>query len=344
MLRAYPIVQVVLLTGLLGTTPFRAPRVVAQPQPVQLSAATCRSDDEIPEKDRDAVDGAAMRFVRNALGAHPEAAYSAYTPEAKSSVSSEQFVAGVQQYLQRMAPFRNLHITHRYLARVSGGNQQQNVMCGNLSNANSRVAVAVKPGPAQAYVVMEAETLNNSWAFVVWLLPEQADWQVQFFQPTISAMVGKDAADLEKMAASEKQKGHNLNSSILLVAAMQLAGRGPFLQLGIQQEIQEELRNAQVPRDLQGPPPFNWRFGSAAFKVLNIGPIGVGGKIYLNIDHEIEPWNDDKVADKKNHELIEDFAKAYPEYKSAFAGLVVRAHERGGNRGFGTVSENEKGQ
>jgi len=67
----------------------------------------------------------------------------------------------------------------------------------------------------------------------------------------------------------------------------------------------------------------------------------VSQKVYLKIDHEIEPWATDKDADKKNHELISAFSSSYPEYKHTFAGLVVTAHERGGMRGYGTVSEND---
>jgi hypothetical protein len=50
----------------------------------------------------------------------------------------------------------------------------------------------------------------------------------------------------------------------------------------------------------------------------------------------------DEEADQKNRDLIAAFGRAYPEYRDAFAGLVFRAHERGGNRGFGTVDENQK--
>jgi len=100
----------------------------------------------------------------------------------------------------------------------------------------------------------------------------------------------------------------------------------------------------EVPRPhvLQGRPPFIWNFDKSTFKVLNVGPTGIGGKIYLVVDHEIAPWAEDKEADRENRNLMAEFAKAYPEYKEAFAGLVVRAHERGGPRGFGTVEENQK--
>lgn len=76
--------------------------------------------------------------------------------------------------------------------------------------------------------------------------------------------------------------------------------------------------------------------------MLNVGPIGVSEKIYLLVDHEIEAWAQDKEADRKNRDLITGFVKAYPEYREVFAGMVARAHERGGNRGFGTVEQNQK--
>jgi hypothetical protein len=67
----------------------------------------------------------------------------------------------------------------------------------------------------------------------------------------------------------------------------------------------------------------------------------VSQKVYLKIDHETEPWATDKDADKKNRELISAFAISYPEFRHAFAGVIVTAHEHGGSRGFGTVSEND---
>jgi hypothetical protein len=246
-----------------------------------------------------------------------------------------------KQDIQPMGPFKDLRVAHTYLAKVTGGSQEQRVICGNVSSPEGWVAVNAKPGLAQAHVIVEAQTLNNSWAFVIWLLPEQGNWHVQYAHATATAMVGKTAEDLQRMAESEKQKNHHFNAYILSQAALQLAARGPFFQLGIQPEIQKGLENLQAPSDLQGRPPFDWHLGQSSFKVLNVGPIGVSQKLYLQMDHEIEPWVDNKDADRKNHDLISAFAKAYPEYKDAFAGLVVRAHERGGSRGFGTVSEND---
>jgi hypothetical protein len=310
-------------------------------QSIQPFVTSCGTDDEISSKQRAGVNQIAMDFVQNALGPNPETAYSTFTAEAKRNLDSEKFVAMFKQGIQRMGPFKNLHVAHTYLAKVTGGSQEQRVICGNLSSPEGWVAVNVKPGPAQVHLIVEAQTVNNTWAFVLWLLPEQGNWHVQYFQVMASAMVGKTAEDLHRMAESERQKNHNFNAYVLYAAASQLAARGPFFQLGIQPDIQNGLENLKAPRDLQGHPPFVWQSGQSSFKVLNVGPIGVAQKLYLQVDHEIEPWANDKDADKINHDLISAFARAYPEYKDVFAGLVVRAHEHGGNRGFGTVFEND---
>jgi hypothetical protein len=317
-----------------------APGCNSHSQSLQPFLATCKTDAEVSENDLAAVNKVAIEFVQDALGPNPETAYSIFTAEAKGSVNSEKFVAMFKQGIQPNGPYKNLHVAHTYLAQVTGGTREQRVVCGNLSSPEGWVAVNAKPGPAQAHVIVEAQTLNNTWAFVTWLLPEQGNWHVQYTQATITAMVGKNAEDLQRLAESEMHENHNFNAYILYAASSQLAARGPFLQLGIQPEIQKSLETLKPPPILQGQPPFNWQLGKLSFKVLNVGPIGVSQNIYLKIDHEIEPWASDKDADKKNHELISAFSSSYPEYKHAFAGIVVTAHERGGIRGYGTVSEN----
>ena len=310
-------------------------------QSFQPFMASCKTDAEISQNELAAVDKVAIDFVQAALGPNPEAAYSMFTADAKSNVNSEKFVAAFKQGIQRNGPFKDVRPAHTYFAQVTGGTQEQRVVCGNLARPENWVAVSAKSGQTQAHVIVEAQTLNNTWAFVTWLLHEQGNWHVQYTQATITAIVGKNAEDLQRMAESEMHENHNFNAYILYAAASQLAARGPFFQLGIQPEIQNSLETLKPPPILQGQPPFNWQLGKLSFKVLNVGPIGVSQNIYLKIDHEIEPWAIDKDADKKNHELIAAFSSSYPEYRHAFAGLVVTAHERGGMRGYGTVSEND---
>jgi hypothetical protein len=319
-----------------------SPLVVSCQTSLQPFAGSCKADNEISAKDRETIGQVALKFVQDALGPDPSAAYATFTADAKGNVPLEQFVSGFQNGIKPMGPYKDLRVTHAYLGKVTGGTQEQRVVCGNLSNPEGWVAVNVKTGPAEAHAIVEGQTINNTIDFVIWLIPEQGTWRVQYIHYANARMVGKSAEDLRKMAMAESAKQHGFNAFILYAAALQLTDRGPFFQLGIRPDIEKEMGEIPRPRNLQEQAPFIWTFDGSAFKVLNVGPIGVGGKIYLLVDHQIEPWAQDTEADKKNRALMAGFSKAYPEYKDAFAGLVVRAHERGGNRGFGTVDQNQK--
>lgn len=311
-------------------------------QEIRPFVTTCAADGEASTKERETVDQLALQFVQNALGPDPSTAYAAFTSDAREKVPSQQFVAAFQNAIKPMGPFKDLRAEHTYIAKVTGGNQEQRVVCGNIAKPEGWVAVSVKPGPAEAYVIVEGETVNNTVVFVVWLIPEQGKWHVQYVQYAVAKMVGKSAEDLRNMAEVENQKRHDFNAFVLYTAALQLADRGPFLQLGIRTELEKKIGQIERPTKLQGQLPFVWNFGKSTFTVLNVGPMGIGRNIYLLLDHEIEPWTEDKEAEAKNRNLIAAFAQSNPEYKEAFAGLIVRAHERGGTRGFGTVEENQK--
>lgn len=309
---------------------------------LQPFVTTCKADEEISAKNREAIGEVVLKFVQDAIGSSPSAAYALFTQDAKTTVPEESFVNSFQGGIKPMGPFRDLRVVHTYIARVTGGTQSQRVVCGNLSSLSTWVSVNVKPGPAEAYAVIEGKTVNNTVAFILWLITQDDKWRVQYVQYAITSMVGKSSEDLQKMAVAENERHHNLNAFLLYATALQLSDRGPFFQLGVRPEIEQALQAVQRPTILQGQAPFVWNFEKSTFKVLNVGLIGVGGQVYLEIDHEIEPWKADGEADQINRELIARFAKVYPEYREAFAGLVVRAHERGGNRGYGTVDPNQK--
>lgn len=328
---------------LLASATLLAPERGYSAQSAQQPVSSCLVDAQIPAKDLAAIDRAAIEFVQAALSAKPETAYANFTAEAKAGITPENFAAVFKQAIQPMGPFINLHAAHTYLAQLSGNTQEQQVICGNRANAQSWVGVNTKPGLAQAHVLVEAETPNNTWAFVLWLLPEQGNWRVQYSQAMATTTVGKNVVELEHLAAVELQAHRNFNAYILYAAALQLAVRGPFLQLGIQPEIRKNLDSLKPPMNLQGGPPFDWQLGQKTYKVLNVGPIGISESIYLLIDHQMETWADDKVADAENRELIAAFSKAYPEYRQVFAGIMVRAHAREGIQSFSTVVANGGG-
>src|SRR5215831_6618041 len=102
--------------------------------PLQPFTSSCQANEQIASKDRDAVSGLALKFVQDALGPDPAVAYATFTGDAKGNVSLEQFVSGFQNGVKPLGPFKDLRVVESYVAKVTGGSQEQRVVCGNLSN------------------------------------------------------------------------------------------------------------------------------------------------------------------------------------------------------------------
>jgi hypothetical protein len=303
--------------------------------------ASCSTDNEIAAEQRAEIEAVALGFVRNMVGTAPLAAYLSFTAAAKQATASDKFVALVKQAVQPLGPFSNLRIAQTHLLKSLGAGDGARMLCGISLRPEDRVTVTVKPAAEQAHVLVEAQTRNNGFTFALWLIADLG-WNVESFHIQMSSMVGKTAQDILALARTERQDKHGFNATILYATANQMAYRGPNLQLSIDSEIKKEISTLQVPPELQGNPPFAWKLGDDSFKVLNVGLIGVGGKIYLAITQEVAPWAADQDADQRNRALISDFIRAIPEYAKVFAGLVVGASESGGHRLFRTVHENDR--
>lgn len=301
--------------------------------------SSCAESEKIATSKRGAIEEAALSFTRAALGNDMDAAYDQFTAEAQQNLTREQFRGTVQQVLQPLGSFKNLRVQHTYFVHLVGTSPQR-IICGDdISSPQGWVAVAAKDVPEQGHVLVEGQALNNAWVFAVWLIPEQGKWRVQSFYANASTLADKSAEDIWALARAEKARGHSLNAAVLWAAATALASRGPNFQLGILPTIQEEMQQLSVPQELQGQPPFLWKAGEKAFRVLMVGPIAIGGKIYLVIDHEVQPWINDEQVEGWNRELMRYVVGRFPEYSEIFAGLLIRGREQGSNRLFGTVKE-----
>src|ERR1700680_81222 len=254
---------------------------------VGVQAPHCAIDAEIPTSDRGAVEHAAMEFVTDVLGSHPDAAYGLMTREGQTKVTLAQFAAALQAHVLSMAPFDNVHVTNTYFVNVLGGTQIQAVICGDVIRNKTWVAVAAKAVPKQAHVVVAAHTRNYDWAFVLWLIPEQSVWRVQNFYAGFTTTAGRTADQLWTMAQEQNQKGHLFNANLLYTAAHALAARGPSFQLGMSPDLEKDISQFVALPELQGPPPHTWHLEGATYSIAHVSIIGIGGQLDVLIDQQL---------------------------------------------------------
>src|SRR5207245_2277736 len=161
--------------------------------------------------------------------------------------------------------------------------------------------------------LLSADTINNKLAFVVWLVPEQSEWKVQSFRLNVSTLADKGSLQLWELARAQQARQHSFNAALLYAAAAQTAYRGPNFQLVITQSISSDMSNLDVPPEVKGQPPFLWKNGENVYKVTNVGPIAIAGKLYVMIVHEVSPWKSAGEVDGWNKELLSYFKRRFPE-------------------------------
>jgi hypothetical protein len=309
-----------------------------------VSAGRCQTDDELPAAAREPYEQVALRFARNVVTADTSAAYAVFSAEAKQAIGAEQFAAAIRPMGQIFAGLTGLRVAHTYFLTSAAVGSNRMVLCtavahGSVAQPEGKVLVAEKSIPEQAHVIVEGDSNNNTWTFVLWLVPEEGNWHVHSFHIVPSAAIGKSAADIWAMAREQRNRQHLFNAAILYAGASELAFRGPNFQLGIWPEIQNEAKALQLPHELQGQPPFVWQFPTGSYRVLRVGPLGVGGKMALMIRREVGSLNDNKSIDDQNRALIRDFTKLYPDYADVFNAIIIEAVEADGSRAFRTVEE-----
>lgn len=318
----------------LAALPLLIPAVFAQ-SPFMSS---CAEDKHIEIAKGQAIHSVASDFLEKLLGPNPDGAFDMLSDEGKTNATPQQLKSQAMAIVQLFEP-KNISLQHTYLIQLKGKSPGR-VVCGtDFSKPDGWESLGAASVPEQAHVVMSAETRNNQLAFTLWLVPEQKTWKVQSFWVNVATLADKDSMQLWQLGRAQEAKGHNFNAAILYTAAAQVANRGPSFQMGIAQSISQDLAKLAVPSEIQGPPPFSWKNGDKTYKINGVGPIAVGGKIYLMIAQEVQPWGADEEVDGWNKELLGYFKLRFPEYSNAFAGLVARATERGGTRGYRTVEE-----
>ncbi|MGH9795809.1 MAG: hypothetical protein ACRD5G_13645 [Candidatus Acidiferrales bacterium] len=297
----------------------------------------------MPSDMRKAVEANAISFVAALTSESWPAAYRQLSDGAKASITAEKFAGIVQQVFLQMAPFRDARVDRIYSPKVVGWTPPS-VVCGSSSDPEKWAAVALESEKEQVHVLVIADARNNQWSFALWMVRGATGWEINGFHGGASTLASWTAADTWRRARAEAAKDHHFNSVILHYAALQLAYRGNYFQLGLHSEIQQRIPDLPVPQSLRGAVPYVWASEHDEFRVWRIGPLAVGGDVYLQVFHELPAWKTNQEVDNRNKRLIRLLTQRFPEITDVFAGLVITAQETNSNRQFGTVEEWKQAQ
>jgi hypothetical protein len=161
---------------------------------VGVNGGLCNTDDEIAADTRKDIEKTAITFVEALTKFENSEAYLLLDKNITQSMTKDAFATAVKQMIPANTSFQNLHIAHTYLdteARI-GGTSPTCANCTEVAHGTISKPVFVEARLSkQAYVIVEGDTKNNKIAFVLWLIPENKKWSVEYFQPFAADMVGR---------------------------------------------------------------------------------------------------------------------------------------------------------
>jgi hypothetical protein len=302
----------------------------------------CYDAQSVDAKERADIATTSLQFAKAIFSADIAAAYDQFTEEWKKSTGREQLAAYLES-LKLSGPYSDPHVDQVMTVTGSGDLSEGNSIADcakDRTRSETNVMVQIKKIREQAYTIVSAKSSQGTWIAVLWLIPRSGKWQVQAVYTTMKSASGKEASDILALARSEKSYGHLLNAGVLYSGAASLAARGPFYHTAFQDLIQEEAQQVTPPPEFRGNPPFVLKGAAGQLSIVRVSPNTVNGKLFMVITHEVPPWKDTREAEMVNRALISTFARKFPEYSHAFAGLVAEAMERNSSRGWSTVEEN----
>jgi hypothetical protein len=326
-----------------ATVPNPPSNWVLGPQSAPVSfASSCQGDEDVASDKREAVDAAAMAFVRNALDGKTDAAFESMSSQVHSDPDKYRKQVQVIVDAVRNAQFTGVKVDHTYLVDAAGSGHDVFSACAPRTGTD-RVFAGTSLGSSQAHVLISMNSRNNGWTFTLWLMHEDGAWRVRYFYFGVSAIAGRSAEDLLKLAREQNAHGHALMAEALYVGADITSNRGTSFALSVRRDLRSDVATFKTDPMVEGKPPFTWTMGAATYKVAKVSIIGIGDQLGLSFDLPVDPWKDDKDAEARNHAFLDAFRAAHPEYSEVFAFLDARADKPDGSGGFSTVYDDKKG-
>jgi hypothetical protein len=209
--------------------------------------------------------------------------------------------------------------------------QRAEFLCG-VFGANGQTrdsAVFVIPNlPPGNYGIVTLDAASPQGAYTVSFVLQQqgGDWRLGGFYVRLAQVAGHDGNWFTERAREFKTKGQNHNAWFYYGEARELLVPVPFMATAITDKLYDEMQTVK-PADL---PPVDLAAGTKIYKLTDLFPISVAKDFDLVVRYQSADVSDSGRTFQDNAAVTKALVAKYPEFRDAFAGIVVRAVEPSG--------------
>lgn len=302
---------------------------------VQATAQTCMSADEMDAPTQKALADAAKRYFD--MSARGDSA----SLKQNSIASLANDFSGIETAVRDNQPnFTGAQATARppYLLKVEGTAPiaRAEFLCGvfGAQGQTSSSAVFVIPNlPPGNYGVVIVDISGSKGGYTAsYILQQQAsDWKLGGLYVKPSQVKGHDGKWFWDQARDLRAKGQVHNAWFYYLQARDLLAPVPFMSTQLTDKLYDESQAAK-PADLTAP----LTSGAKIYTLTDLFPMAVGNDLDLVVKYQLADISNTGQTFQENMSVIKGLVSKYPEYRSAFDGVVARAVDPSG-RDYGSL-------
>ena len=277
-----------MLLGTVTGVVFMGSGSLATTQDVPAHVASCKIDDKIAASDRSSVDALSLSIARSMLEGDGGPPYRQMSEAARFTTSPSAF-AQIMRLIALWVPYQDVHVVHTYQIDIPGGSPPTSRMiCGRSLDDPDAMILSVAPVLRQFYVDVAAHTINNDWSISIGLFPEGGVLKAQSIRFDPTAISGRTSLDLRRLAREQVSRGHLVNAVLLYRSAEGMALRGPNAVPAWKHDLDVEVARLQLPQELGGGFEGSFLLADQAFSASNIGLLGLGGNLNLQLVRHVD--------------------------------------------------------
>ena len=163
-----------------------------------------------------------------------------------------------------------------------------------------------------------------------------ADWKLAGFYARLSQLNGHDGAWFAQRAREYKTKGQPRNAWLYYREAVALTAPVDFMSTLATDKLYDEMQ-AVAPSDLPvGGNTTDLAGVGKTYKLTEIFPLAVGSDLDVVVKYQAADISDTGATFRENQAVTKALVAKFPEFRDAFAGVVVRAVDPSG-RDYGSL-------
>jgi hypothetical protein len=303
-------------------------------------AQTCQSASDMDADVRTALETTAQRYFDMAARGDS----GALRQNSIAAVAAN--FSGIEEAVKdNQAAFRGAHAAVRppFVLTAEGTEtpERSEFLCGVFGKSGQTADSAVfllhnLPPGRYGVVIMDAQGGKDARTLTLILQQVGTDWKLGGFYARRVQVNEHDGAWFAQRAREFKAKGQNRNAWLYYREATALSAPVDFMSTLVTDKLYDEMQTV-LPGDL----PVNGKTvdvsaGAKTYHLTDVFPLAVGNDLDLVVKYQAADVSNTAQTYQENVAVTKALLAKFPEFREAFAGVIVRAVEPSG-RDYGSL-------